>query len=103
MADDSVPVSRPGELFGLQESTSTSWNVGINVHPTESSTYGASYGRDSYGSFQESRNANPPPDPTWTDPNRNWTLDNDDGINTFSLYLDLLRGVRNTDIHFGYD
>ena len=103
MADDSVPVERPGELFGLQDASSTSWNIGINLHPNEMLTYGASYGHDTYSSLQESRNANPPPDPTWTDPNRNWTLDNDDGINTFSLYLDLLRGVRNTDIHFGYD
>jgi hypothetical protein len=103
MADDSVPVERPGELFGLQDANSTSWNFGINLHPNEMLTYGASYGHDTYSSLQESRNANPPPDPTWTDPNRNWTLDNDDGINTFSLYLDLLRGVRNTDIHFSYD
>jgi hypothetical protein len=103
MADDSVPVERPGELFGLQDASSTSWNIGINLHPNEMLSYGASYGHDTYSSLQESRNANPPPDPTWTDPNRNWTLDNDDGINTFSLYLDLLRGVRNADIHFGYD
>ena len=57
-----------------------------------------------YSSLQKSRNANPPPDPTWTDPTRNWTLDNDDEkVNTFTLYVDLLRAVRNTDIRFGYD
>ena len=102
-ADDSVPVERPGELFGLQSADSTSWNFGIDVHPNETLTFGANYGIDSYDSFQLSRNANPPPDPTWTDPNRNWTLDNTDKINTFSLYLDLLRAARNTDIRFGYD
>ena len=103
LADTSVPVDRPGELFGLHESTSTSWNVGVNVHPTDVVSFGANYGRDTYGSFQLSRNANPPPDPSWTDPARDWTLDNDDKINTASIYLDVLRAVRNTDIRFAYD
>jgi MtrB/PioB family decaheme-associated outer membrane protein len=102
-ADDSVPVERPNELFGLQSADSTSWNFGINVHPNETLAFGANYGVESYESLQLSRNANPPPDPTWTDPNRNWTLDNTDKINTFSVYLDLPRAARNTDIRFGYD
>jgi hypothetical protein len=66
-------------------------------------SFGANYGRDTYGSFQRSRNANPPPDPTWTDPTRDWNLDNDDKINTAGVFLDLLRAFRNTDIRFGYD
>jgi MtrB/PioB family decaheme-associated outer membrane protein len=103
MPDDSVPVSRPGELFGLQESSVTSWNVGFNLRPTDVITFGANYAHDTYGSFQRSRNANPPPDPSWTDPSRDWTLDNDDKTNNVNLYLDLLRALRNTDIRFGYD
>ena len=103
LADTSVPVNRPGELFGLHESDVRNWNVGVNFHPTDVVAVGGNYGRDRYGSFQLSRNANPPPDPTWTDPSRNWTLDNDDRINSVSLYLDLLRAVQNTDIRFGYD
>jgi MtrB/PioB family decaheme-associated outer membrane protein len=103
MADDSVPVSRPGELFGLHESDVATWGVGVNVHPGDTVSAGGSYGRDRYSAFQVSRNANPPPDPSWTDPSRNWTLDNADHINNFSLYLDLMRTLRNTDIRFGYD
>jgi MtrB/PioB family decaheme-associated outer membrane protein len=103
LADDSVPVERPGELFGLHESDVLSWNVGVNFHPTDVLTVGANYGRDRYSSLQLSRNANPPPDPTWTDPSRNWTLDNDDHINNFTAYADLVRAIRNTDIRFGYD
>ena len=103
LPDDSVPVDRPGELFGLHEATSTSWNVGVNVHSSDVVTFGANYGRETYGSFQLSRNANPPPDPTWTDPSRDWTLDNDDKINTASLYVDVLRAIRNTDIRVAYD
>jgi MtrB/PioB family decaheme-associated outer membrane protein len=103
MADDSVPVSRPGELFGLQDTEVTSWNVGLNLHPNDVASMGVSYGRDSYGQLQLSRNANPPPDASWTDPARNWTMDNDEKINSFNVYLDLLRAVRNTDIRFSYD
>jgi Putative outer membrane beta-barrel porin, MtrB/PioB len=103
MADDTAQVGRPGEYFGLLESSMTSWNLGLNLHPSDVVTLGASYGRDQVGSFQKSRNANPPPDPTWTDPNRDWTLDNDDSINTANIYLDLTRAVKNTDIRFAYD
>jgi MtrB/PioB family decaheme-associated outer membrane protein len=103
LPDNSVPVSRPGELFGLHEATTRSINAGVDVHPTMMVAFGASYGRDSYGSFQLSRNASPPPDPTWTDPSRDWTLDNDDRMNIASVYLDVLRAVRNTDLRFAYD
>jgi hypothetical protein len=102
-ADPSAPVERAGELFGLQEADVTAFTFGVNASPMERVTLGASYGRESYGSFQLSRNANPPPDPSWTDPNRNWNLDNEDVTNTFNLYVDLLRAVRNTDIRFAYD
>jgi MtrB/PioB family decaheme-associated outer membrane protein len=103
LPDDSVPVSRPGELFGLHESDVMSWNAGVNFHPMDVFAVGANYGRDRYSSLQLSRNANPPPDPSFTDPSRDWTLDNDDHTNNFTTYLDLLRAIRNTDIRFAYD
>ena len=103
LPDESVPVSRPGELFGLRESDVATWNAGFNYHPTDAVALGANYGRDRYSSMQLSRNANPPPDPSWTDPNRNWTLDNDDRINNVTAYVDVLRAIRNTDMRFSYD
>jgi MtrB/PioB family decaheme-associated outer membrane protein len=105
LRDEETPVAtgRENELFGLQRSTNTSWNIGLNYNPNDRVGAGASYGRDTYGSFQRSRNANPPPDPTWTDPNRDWTLDNDDRINNVNVYVDLLRLVANTDLRFAYD
>lgn len=103
LADDSVPVSRPGELFGLHDQSIFNWNLGLNFHPSDIVALGASYGRDAFASFQMSRNANPPPDPTWKDPNRNWTLDNKDHINNFNAYIDVLRAIRNTDIRVAYD
>ena len=101
--DDSVPVERPGELFGLQSAESTSWNFGINVHPNEMLALGANYGIDTYDLFQVSRNANPPPDPTWTDPNRNWNLDGTDEHQYVQPVSRPAACRRNTDIRFGYD
>ena len=42
--------------------------------------FGISYGRDEFDALQKSRNANPPPDPSWSDPSRNWTLDNNEVV-----------------------
>jgi hypothetical protein len=103
LADNSVPVSRPGELFGLHNQSIFNWNLGFNYHPSEIVTLGASYGRDAFDSFQVSRNANPPPDPTWTDPSRDWNLNNRDHINNVNVFVDLMRAIRNTDIRFAYD
>jgi Putative outer membrane beta-barrel porin, MtrB/PioB len=103
LADDSVPVSRPGELFGLHSQSIYNWNLGLNFHPSQIVTFGASYGHDAFASFQVSRNANPPPDPTWTDPTRNWNLDNHDHIKNVNVFVDVLRAIRNTDIRFAYD
>ncbi|MFN8063692.1 MAG: MtrB/PioB family outer membrane beta-barrel protein [Vicinamibacterales bacterium] len=103
LPDASAPVSRPGELFGLQKQKITGWTVGLNAHPSDVIAAGASYGRDSFGSFQRSRNANPPPDPSWTDPARDWTLDNTDDMTNASAYVDFLRAIRNTDIRLAWD
>ncbi len=64
---------------------------------------GVNYGRDDFSTYQKARNANPPPDPSWTDPNRDWTLDNDEKVNNFDVYFDLLNVVKNTGIKFSYN
>ena len=53
--------------------------------------------------MQESRNANPAPDAQWTDPNRNWTMTNDENVNTFTLYLNLNKLIAKTDMRLAYD
>jgi MtrB/PioB family decaheme-associated outer membrane protein len=105
LRDEETPVAtgRENELFGLNDSSVKSWNVGVNYNPSDKIAAGANYGYDTYSSFQKSRNANPAPDPTWTDPTRDWTLDNDDKINNVSAYVDLLRLVVKTDVRLGYD
>src|SRR5262249_17585879 len=52
---------------------------------------------------QRSRNANPPPDPQFTDPSRDWTLNNDEPVNTVNVFLDLLQALPKTDIRVSYD
>lgn len=92
----------PGMEFGLLDNKNTSYNLGINIAPTATVAFGANFGRDDFNALQKSRNANPAPDPSWTDPNRDWTLTNDEVVNNFDVYLDLLQAIKKTDIRFAY-
>lgn len=89
--------------FGLLDNKNTGWTAGVNYAPSGKVNLGADYGRETYNSLQESRNANPAPDPTWTDPNRNWNLTNDETVNTFTAYANLIRLFAKTDIRASYD
>ena len=101
-ADESIPEGR--DFFGLQSQDIDGVVVGADVSPNDMITFGVSYGRDEFGALQKSRNANPPPDPTWTDPNRDWTLDNNEVVNTFLAYLDLLGLAQSkADVRFSYE
>jgi hypothetical protein len=92
-----------GHEFGLLDNTNYSFNVGVNVNPAERVGFGANYGRDHFDSNQLSRNANPAPDPQWTDPSRNWSLANTENVNNFDLYLDLPKIIRKTNVKFAYN
>jgi hypothetical protein len=89
--------------FGLLDNTSTGWTVGANYAPNAKVNVGIDYGRESYKTLQESRNANPAPDPSWTDPNRNWSLNHDDKANFVTAWVDLVKAIENTDIRIGYN
>jgi MtrB/PioB family decaheme-associated outer membrane protein len=88
IGDESIPAGR--DFFGLQDQDIDGLVVGVDVAPNDAVSFGVSYGRDEFSALQKSRNANPPPDPTWTDPSRDWTLDNNEVVKTFITYLDLL-------------
>jgi len=91
------------QLFGLLNNKNTSFTVGVNYAPSVRVNVGADYGRETYNSLQQSRNANPPPDPQFTDPTRNWTLADDEKVNTVSVYLNLIKALPKTDIRVAYD
>jgi len=102
LADESVPAGR--EQFGLLSQDVDNIVAGIDVAPTEMVHFGASIGRDEFSALQKSRNANPPPDASWTDPARNWTLDNNEVVKTYMAYLDLV-GLADAkaDVRFSYE
>jgi len=93
----------PTQQFGLLNNKNTAFTLGANYAPNAKMNLGADYGRETYNALQQSRNSNPAPDPQWTDPTRNWTMTNDEHVNTFSLYLNLVKPIAKTDIRFGYD
>lgn len=102
LADESIPAGR--EQFGLLSQDVDAVVAGVNLNPNDTVHFGISWGRDEFDALQKSRNANPPPDPTWTDPLRNWTLDNNEVVNTLMTYLDLT-GLANAkaDLRFSYE
>jgi MtrB/PioB family decaheme-associated outer membrane protein len=93
----------PNQQFGLLNNKNTVYTIGVNVAPDARVNLGAEYGRETYNSLQASRSANPAPDPSWTDPARNWDLANDEKVNNFSAYANLVKLITKTDIRFGYD
>jgi MtrB/PioB family decaheme-associated outer membrane protein len=91
-----------GHAFGLLDALNHSFNVGVNVNPAERVGFGVNYGRDYFDSNQLSRNANPPPDPQFNDPARNWSLGNTEIVNNVDVYLDLPKIVRRTNVRIAY-
>ena len=100
--DEFIPPGR--EQFGLLSQDLNAITAGVDVSPNDMLHVGVSYGFDKYSSTAKSRNANPPPDPTWTDPTRNWFLDQEDDVNNLSAYADLV-GLAHSkaELHFGYE
>ncbi len=92
-----------GHEFGLLDNDNTNVTLAVGITPMDGVDMGASYGRDRFVSNQKSRNANPPPDPTWTDPNRDWTLKNDELVNNVDVYLNLSKLAEKTNVRFNYD
>lgn len=88
LADEFIPAGR--EPFGLLSQHVEALTAGIDVTPDDRVHLGVSMGRDEYDSLQKSRNAVPPPDPSWTDPARNWQLHNQERVRTLTGYADLL-------------
>ncbi len=102
LADGSIPAGR--EQFGLKSQDVDAVVAGIDFSPNEIIRGGISIGRDEFSALQRSRNANPAPDPSWTDPARNWTLDNNEVVNTYLAYVDFI-GLANAkaDIRLSYE
>jgi MtrB/PioB family decaheme-associated outer membrane protein len=94
-----------GHDFGLLNNHNRSYNIGTSISPMTQLSVGANYGRDTYKSLQNSRNANPPGTDygSWTDPNRTWFLDNDERVNNADVFVDLTQAIPHTDIRLNYE
>ena len=63
----------PGLEFGLLDNENVSYTIALNYAPIKKFAFGFSWGRNQYDAFQKARQANPEPDPSWNDPNRDWS------------------------------
>jgi hypothetical protein len=91
------------QQFGLLNNSNNAYTFGVDYAPNAKVNVGLNYGYETFNALQQSRNANPAPDPQWTDPNRNWTMNNDENVNTVTAYLNLNKLIEKTDIRFAYD
>jgi hypothetical protein len=91
------------QQFGLLNNSNNAYTFGVDYAPSAKVSVGLNYGYETFEALQQSRNANPAPDAQWTDPNRNWTMNNDENVNTVTAYLNLSKLIEKTDIRFAYD
>jgi MtrB/PioB family decaheme-associated outer membrane protein len=91
--------------FGLRNNDNRTWNLGVDVIPTDRVNLGVNYGEEKYTALQYSRTANPisATDVTFNDPSRDWWMDQADKVKTFSASADFLKCLPKTDFRFGYD
>lgn len=91
--------------FGLRDNKNNTYSVGFDVTPSDMVSFGLNYGHEKYTAFQYSRTANPlsPTNQTFLDPTRDWSIDSDDKVNTFTASLDLIKALPKTDFRFSYD
>ncbi len=102
-AKDDYQEADTAQQFGLLDNKNTAYTIGLSVRPVSTVSFGGDFGRETFNANQAARNANPAPDPSWTDPTRNWTLTQDETVNTASVYVNLAEAIQKTDIRFGYD
>jgi MtrB/PioB family decaheme-associated outer membrane protein len=95
----------PDSYFGLRDNKNNGYGVGFDVIPSSTVNAGVNVGRETYRAFQWSRTANPLSATVlqFLDPTRDWNLDTNDKVNTFSANVDFIKAIRKTDIRLSYD
>ena len=97
--------SRPGrEQFGLLNQDFTAWNVGANVNVSEHVAFGRQLRQRRVQLAAEVPQREPAArSRRWTDPNRNWTLDNDERSRTSRSTWTCYQLADAVDVRFSYD
>lgn len=94
---------RPESAFGLQDNDVHSVTAGADYTLAGGVLAGVSYGYDWYDTLQRSRQANPPPDPSFTDPRRDWETRMDQHTNTLTASLEIPKIAPATSLRLAYD
>lgn len=96
-----------GHEFGLLKYDNTSVSLSGNYYVNDKVTFGAMYGADHWTSNQKSRNANPfsatATYNSWSDPLRDWYMDNDETVTNAGVWLDLIQALPKTDLRFAFN
>jgi MtrB/PioB family decaheme-associated outer membrane protein len=100
---ENYPEVTSGSTFGLRNNNNNVYSLGFDYVPSEKVSFGINYGWEKYTALQTSRTSNPAPDPTFTDPRRDWSDDSADKVNTFTFSLDLLKIMPKTEFRIAYD
>lgn len=87
--------------FGLRDNDNRSYNIAVDLTPTDTVFAGVSYTRDKYSALQRSRTASP--GVQFTDPTRDWRIDSADRAHTVNANLDLLRLIPRVEARLAYD
>jgi MtrB/PioB family decaheme-associated outer membrane protein len=94
---------RPDSAFGLQDNDVHSTTVGADYSLVGGAIAGVSYGYDGYRTLQRSRQANPPPDPTFFDERRDWQTRMNQHTHTFTASLEVPRVAPSTSLRVAFD
>src|SRR5204862_1603363 len=94
---------RPDSAFGLQDNDVRSVAIGADYSLTGGVLASVSYGYDGYRTLQRSRQANPPPDPTFFDERRDWQTRMNEHVHTFNASLELPHLAPATSLRVAYD
>jgi len=91
----------PLDRFGLQDSTSKTYALGLDWAPRAGLSAGVSINFEDFGGNQQSRSANPGAQEL--EPTRNWALNERNKAWSGIASLDLLSGIKNTEIRLAYN
>ena len=101
ISDTYLNETTPVDAFGVQDSTSETYTAGLEWAPRDGLSAGVSMSIEDFGGMQQSRSANPGVQEL--DPTRNWALDEANKAWSGIANLDLLRGIKNTELRFQYN
>ncbi len=95
------------DAFGLQNEKMQGYAISFDATPRDAITVGASYGYQSFSSLQQSRRVDVaptvPPSGQQVDPNRDWTVSEDEKVHYISANVELVHLVPKTAFRFTYD